>query len=78
MLVFVFDFQLRVTAIDDQEPARVATADVTILVQRNANAPKFSQGSYSVSLTSKAALGEPIIRVNATDADGVSRFGIAI
>lgn len=61
--------QLRVTAIDDADPGRMATADVTILVQRNAHAPKFSQDSYRVTLSEKATLGDAVIRVNATDED---------
>ena len=64
--------QLRVTAVDDQDPGRVTTADVSILVQRNANSPKFGRDQYRVTVTEKHTLGEPVIQVNATDKDGVS------
>jgi protocadherin Fat 4 len=63
-------YTLRVTAIDDAEPGRMATADITILVQRNANEPKFENDQYRVTVSAKATLGEPFIRVNATDGDG--------
>ncbi len=62
------------TAIDDAEPGRMATSDVTILVQRNANPPKFSESSYRVTVSAKATLGEPVIRVNATDGDDVGHI----
>jgi len=66
------NFQLRVTAYDDQDPGRLATAEVTILVQRNANAPKFKQTSYRTTLDEKSPLGVGIINVTASDGDGVS------
>ena len=65
-------FQLRVTAIDDADPGRMATADVTILVQRNANAPKFTEDTYRVTLSEKATLGDPVIQITASDDDNVS------
>ncbi len=64
--------QLRVTAVDDAEPGRMATADVTILVQRNANAPRFERENYRVTVSDRATLGEPIANITATDEDGVS------
>ena len=70
----IIKFQLRVTAIDDADPGRMATADVTILVQRNANAPKFSEETYRVTLSEKATLGDPVIKINATDEDKVCIF----
>ena len=66
--------QLRVTAVDDAEPGRMATADVTILVQRNANAPKFGRENYRATVSDTATLGEPIINITATDDDGVSNL----
>ena len=66
--------QLRVTAVDDAEPGRMATADVTILVQRNANAPKFGRENYRATVSDTATLGEPIINITATDDDGVSKL----
>ncbi len=60
------------TAVDDAEPGRMATADVTILVQRNANAPKFSETQYRVTVSDRATLGEPITTVQAEDEDGVN------
>ena len=63
--------QLRVTAYDDADPNRVATADVTIVVQRNANAPKFEPSEYRKSVEESETLGEPIVTVTASDADKV-------
>ena len=59
------------TAIDDAEPGRVATVDVTIVVIRNANAPKFLESQYQKTVSQETPLGESIIGVNATDDDGV-------
>ena len=59
------------TAIDDAEPGRVATVDVTILVIRNANAPRFLENHYQKTVSQETPLGEAIIVVNATDDDGV-------
>ena len=41
------------------------------MVQRNANAPRFSEGEYRVELEEDATLGEPFIVVEAEDDDGV-------
>ena len=60
------------TAVDDAEPGRVATVDVTIVVIRNANAPKFLESQYQKTVLQDMPLGEAIIVVNATDEDGVS------
>lgn len=62
------------TAYDTAEPSRKATADVTVLVQRNANAPQFTQDDYRIDLDETTALGEPLITMEATDEDGVSTF----
>ena len=59
------------TAADDAEPGRVATVDVTIVVIRNANAPKFLENQYQKTMSQDTPLGEAIIGVNATDGDGV-------
>ena len=60
------------TAVDDAEPGRVATVDVTIVVIRNANAPKFLENQYRVTVSQQTPLGEAVVSVNATDKDGVS------
>ena len=64
------------TAADDAEPGRMATADVTILVQRNANAPKFGRRDYRATVSDRATLGEPIVNITAIDEDGVSPWHI--
>ena len=61
---------------DDAEPGRMATADVTILVQRNANAPKFGRTDYRATVSDQATLGEPIVSITANDEDGVSTLYI--
>ena len=49
----------------------MATVDVTIVVIRNANAPKFLEKQYQKTVSQDTPLGEAIIGVNATDGDGV-------
>ena len=61
------------TAVDDAEPGRVATVDVAIEVTRNANPPKFVKNQYRVTVSQQTPMGEAIVRVNATDLDGVSK-----
>ncbi|KAJ8318063.1 hypothetical protein KUTeg_003154 [Tegillarca granosa] len=46
------------------------TADVTISVTRNENAPIFSLPSYERTISDTFALGRVLVDVNATDADG--------
>ena len=65
-------FQLRVTAHDSGDDARVATADVMITVLRNPEAPEFKENRYRVTVSPEAILGEPILNVTAEDDDGVS------
>ena len=60
------------TAYDDAEANRVATADVTIVVARNAHAPRFDETDYEVTLSQAARVGEAILTVTASDEDGVS------
>ena len=48
----------------------MAITDVTILVERNANAPEFSQLSYALTVTDQALLGETLLAITATDDDG--------
>ena len=62
------------TAVDDADPNRAATADVTILVERNAHAPRFTEPEYRLELAENAALGEPVVTVRAVDDDGVSQL----
>ena len=61
-------------AYDSANPAQKATALVTIAVIRNENAPRFAQNRYAVPLVETAALGTTVQRVEATDADGVSKL----
>lgn len=63
--------QLRTTAYNNMNPNQVTTADVVIIVQRNAHAPQFSQPQYQVQVDDTTALGQTIFTVNATDSDGV-------
>lgn len=46
------------------------TADVTIIVSRNPNSPVCSQSSYNINIAESTSLGDLLIDVNGTDADG--------
>ena len=66
----IFYFQLRVVAYDSVYPSNRDTADVTISVTRNERAPIFSLPSYSQTIPDTFSLGQSILDVRATDADG--------
>jgi len=58
-----------VTVADSQQPLKSSTGTLTIHVDRNANCPVFS-GRYQVTIPETHPVGETVITVNATDADG--------
>lgn len=69
--------QLQATVYDSKVPAQVASANVMIVITRNAHAPVFSQSSYQVQVSDSTMLGQTVLVVNATDADpgvGASNF----
>lgn len=61
---------MRVVAYDSVYPSNRDTADVTISVTRNERAPIFSLPSYSQTIPDTFSLGQSILDVRATDADG--------
>ncbi|XP_062579030.1 protocadherin Fat 3-like [Saccostrea cucullata] len=63
-------YTLRLTAHDTRYPNNKANATVTITVRRNLNAPVFSLPSYSRTVLDTIPLGDQVVQVNATDADG--------
>ena len=65
--------QLQVTAVDTEDPGRIATSAVTIQVERNANAPQCTEETYRTTVPEQAVCGEPVIAVNCTDADQTVR-----
>lgn len=64
-------FQLEVLAYDPQYPVDFATATVTLSISRNENVPIFSPPTYRVTISETAIIGSSVIRVTASDNDGV-------
>ena len=64
--------QLGVRAFDDARPNQVASANVTITVNRNPSVPVFANLRQVINIPETQPLGETIASVLATDADGVS------
>ena len=69
-------FQVRVIAYDTKYPDNSVMTDVTVVVTRNANAPKFSRLRYSQRISETFPIGNDILTVEATDQDGVSSITI--
>ena len=63
--------QLEVVASDGGTPARSSTATVDVTVRRNLHKPQFAPNRYEADLLETQALGEPLLRVTAIDADVV-------
>ena len=57
---------------DPQYPLDTATATVQISVTRNENPPVFDQQLYQANISETTSIGVSVVRVNATDRDGVS------
>ena len=65
--------QLRVITYDSSVPTQRDTADVTITVARNLNAPVFTRSNYVVTVDEEYPLGRAVVNATAADADpGVS------
>ena len=65
------EFYLTIQALDGGVPPLSNHAAVNITVtDSNDNSPVFTQSSYSASIREDAAIGEPVIRINAVDLDG--------
>ncbi|XP_077464607.1 protocadherin alpha-C2-like isoform X1 [Stigmatopora argus] len=61
---------LVLTAVDGGTPQRSGTAKIHVRVlDANDNAPAFDRSVYRVKVYENSALGTPLIRLNATDAD---------
>ena len=67
-------YTLRVIVYDSGDPKLQDTADVTIFVQRNPNAPRFTEFSYSRQINEEYPLGEDVLTVSAVDDDNVSEL----
>ncbi|KAL5018737.1 hypothetical protein ScPMuIL_004459 [Solemya velum] len=63
-------YTLRLIVYDSVYPDVQDTADVTIIVSRNPNSPVCSQSSYNINIAESTSLGDLLIDVNGTDADG--------
>ncbi|KAJ8319080.1 hypothetical protein KUTeg_004171 [Tegillarca granosa] len=71
-------YQFKVVAYDDGEPQYRSTADVTVIVQRNLNAPEFLSNPYRETLDQvKTPYGHVVVNTTAIDRDGdVLRYRI--
>ncbi|GFN78435.1 protocadherin fat 4, partial [Plakobranchus ocellatus] len=65
-----FNYKMRVIAYDIAYPSEVTTATVDITVSRNENSPVFTASPYRVTINETASIGQSILTVSATDADG--------
>ncbi|XP_076458561.1 protocadherin Fat 4-like [Babylonia areolata] len=62
-------YTLRVIAYDASVPTQRDTADVTIAVARNLNAPVFTRSNYVTTVDESYALGKAVVNATAIDAD---------
>lgn len=62
-------YTVRVTAVDNLRPNRIATATVPINILRNQNGPRFSLNSYTNTIPETTTAGTVVLDVVATDAD---------
>lgn len=61
------------SAYDDGEPQYRSTAEVTVIIQRNLNAPQFLRDPYTATLDQvKTPYGQVVVNTTAIDRDGVS------
>nr|XP_034314272.1 protocadherin Fat 4 isoform X3 [Crassostrea gigas] len=63
-------FQFKVSTYDSGEPQYKSTADVTIFVIRNLNAPRFIENPISVTVDQNAKYNFMVANTTAEDADG--------
>ena len=64
-----FNFQVRVRAYDNGQPAKDNVTVVTVTIQRNLAAPVINPTFIPARISEYTNLGIPVTRVNATDAD---------
>lgn len=62
-------YLLIIQAYDSANPGQKVTAEASISVKRNENAPRFEQNAYSKTITANTFLGSNIISIIATDSD---------
>ena len=65
-------FQLYVAATDNGLQRRTGFVRVQVTVVRNRNGPVFQSAQYNVTIAETLSQGASVVRVAATDADGVS------
>ena len=63
---------------DSSNPNQRATTDVIITVQRNVNSPVFRRSNYLATVVENYPIGESVVKVEATDGDGVSGIQVKI
>jgi len=65
-----------VICFDTNYPKDVALENVTITVNRNPNPPRFANATYSATISDTFPLVTEVLKVSATDPDGVSNGGL--
>lgn len=68
-IIVCYDLQIRIMVKDGGSPACSKTSVATISVQRNLNSPRFSRGEWTVEIMETQSLTEPIVTIDAQDAD---------
>ena len=65
---------MRITAFDSKNEDQKAMTDVVFAIRRNENRPVWStnDGVYVAQITDTFPIGDVVLTVKATDADGVS------
>ncbi|WAQ95445.1 FAT4-like protein [Mya arenaria] len=63
-------YTLGLLAYDTAYPGQVAYTNITILVNRNPNAPVFNPQTYQRSITEDYTLGFSLVQIETSDADG--------
>ena len=54
---------------DDANPEKIATANLTITVQRNRYAPRFERGEYVANVLEIAPIGTQLVELEGSDRD---------
>ncbi|KAH3873299.1 hypothetical protein DPMN_036531 [Dreissena polymorpha] len=68
-------FQLGLLAYDTAYPTQIAYTNLTVIVNRNPNAPVFNPQTYQRTISEDYVLGLDLVQLTVSDADGVSRMG---
>jgi len=62
---------------DESRPQKTATSTFTAIIARNEYAPRWNQSEWRKTISDRYKLGQKIIRIGATDRDGVKYITIS-